>query len=151
MRRVIFLLAVVLLFCLPVQADINSWIWADSDSIAARIGFDIADSNNVEAGVSALWFPDDWDPEIWGIYGVYHLGAIELPNPIPIDFLPETLSGRPYLGGKVDIDFEIDKARASPIVGIVFQDIIFIEYQFESIDRVDYNDSKVVFGLRIEF
>ena len=148
MKKLIVLL--VLCLCLPAQADIYSWIWGDSDAVGARLGIDLAE--NIEVGASALWFPDQETPEIWGMYGIYHLPEIvQFPNPIILDFLPETIGGRPYFGGKLDIDFDIDKARVSLIAGIVFEDILFIEYDFESIDRSSYNDSKILFGLRIRF
>jgi len=150
MKKLVVSLLVVLCLCLPAQANIYSWIWGDSDAVGARLGTDLAE--NIEVGVSALWFPDQEAPEIWGMYGIYHLPEIvQFPNPIILEFLPETIKGKPYFGGKLDIDFEIDKARVSIIAGIVFEDILFIEYNFESIDRSSYNDSKILFGLRIRF
>lgn len=136
MKRLMLTVLVMLCLCLPAQGDIYSWIWGDNDAIGARVGTDITE--NVEAGLSALWFPDRERPEIWGVYGVYHL--------------PEIIAGRPYLGGKLDIDFNLHKVgEVSPIAGIVFVDILFIEYQFESFDRKAKGESKIVFGLRIEF
>lgn len=150
MKKLVMTALVVLCLCLPVQADIYSWIWGDDDAIGARIGTDISES--IEIGASALWFPDQESPRIWGMYGIYHLPEIvQFPNPIILDFLPDTIGGRPYFGGKLDIDFDIDKARVSLIAGIVFEDILFIEYNFESIDSNAYNDSKILFGLRIRF
>lgn len=152
-------LIVVLMLCVLVvggcsqnETDVYSWVWGDDDAIGARVGTNVGDSNNVEVGLSALWWPDRERPEIWGMYGIYSFPEIlEVPNPIVMEFLPETISGRPYLGGKVDIDFSGDKSRASPIAGIVFEDIFFIEYQFDSIDRDIANDSKLIFGIRIDY
>ncbi len=143
-------LAVVLCLCLPVQAgDLTTWIWADSDALGARVGTEV--SENVEVGLSSLWLPDMESPVAWGVYGIFHLPKLEVPNPVVADFLPETISGRPYFGAKVDIDFNIDQSMTSPIAGIVFNDILFLEYQFESIDRQAIGESKIIFGLRIKF
>jgi len=150
MKKLIAVVVLVLFLCIPVQADIYSWVWGDSDAIGARVGTDI--SKDIEVGLSALWWPDREMPEIWGVYAIYHLPDIlQIPNPIDVDFLPEIISGKPYVGGKLDIDFEIDKGSVSPIVGIVFNKVLFFEYQFESFDRVILGESKIVFGLRFEF
>lgn len=149
-KKRIVLVVLVLLLCVPAQADIYSWVFGDSDAIGIRIGTDV--SENVEVGLSALWWPDIEKPEIWGVYGIYHLPEIvQFPNPIALDFLPETIGGRPYFGGKVDIDSELDQGGFSFISGIVFNDILFLEYQMEAIDRNSYNESKIIFGLRISF
>lgn len=144
------MLLMVLLFCVPVQAGVYSWIWADSDAIGARVGTDLAD--NIEAGISALWFPDREWPQLWGVYALYHLPEIiEFDNPIVLDFLPETIKGAPYFGYKLDIDFEADKARGSLIGGIIFEDILFLEYQLDSTDRTATNASKLIFGIKIRW
>lgn len=150
MKRLLTAVALVLFLCLPVQAGIYSWIWADSDAIGVRVGTDVAE--NVEVGLSTLWLPDQEKPEFWGVYAIYHLPeCVKFSNPIVLDFLPETIRGCPYFGGKVDMDFNLNRSKISPIAGIVFADVIFVEYQFESIDRTAINESKIIFGLRIKF
>lgn len=140
---------ILLTLSLPAQAKISNWLWGDSDALGVRVGTDVAE--NIEVGASSLWLPDQEKPVSWGVYGVYHLPKLEVPNPIVADFLPEIISGKPYFGAKVDIDFELEKGNVSPIAGIVFADLIFIEYQFESIDRTAIGESKLIFGLRIEY
>jgi len=136
--------------CIPARADITSWLWADNDALGLRLGSEI--SENIEVGLSTLWLPDREEPEIWGLYALYHLPEIvNVPNPILVDFLPETITGAPYLGGKLDIDFNDDSTDISPVAGIVLMDVLFIEYQFESIDRESRQESKLLFGIRIEF
>jgi len=115
-----------------------------------RIG--VQDELPIEVGLSALWLPDREEPEIWGLYALYHLPEIvNLPNPIVVDFLPETITATPYLGGKLDINFDYKAADISPVAGLMLNKVLFIEYQFESIDRESYQESKLIFGLRIEF
>ncbi len=148
-KRMIVLI-VVLVMCAQVQAgDITTWVWGDSDALGTRVGAKV--SKDVEVGLSALWLPDQEKPILWGVYGIYNLPKIEVPNPIVADFLPKTIIGMPYFGAKVDIDFNFDQSMTSPIAGMVFNNILFLEYQFASIDRQAKNESKIIFGLRIEF
>ena len=148
MKKLILL--IVLFLCLPVRADTTSWLWADDDALGVRVG--VKDDSPIEVGLSALWLPDREEPEIWGIYALYHLPEIvNVPNPIVVDFLPEIITGTPYLGGKLDIDFDDEVTDISPVAGIVLMDVLFIEYQFEAIDRESKQESKVLFGLRIKF
>ena len=151
MRKKILLTALILIsLCLPVQArTLSSWLWVDGDALGARVGTEV--SENVEVGLSSLWLPDREKPVVWGVYGVFHLPKLEVPNPIVAEFLPETISGSPYFGAKIDIDFNVDQSMTSPIAGVVFNDLLFLEYQFDSIDRVAIGESKLIFGLRIEF
>ncbi len=158
MKKLMMMVAVVLLLCLPAQGKIYSWLWADNDALGVRIGTDLEKigvdiDEKIEVGISALWYPDQDSPKMWGIYGIYHLPEIvQFRNPLVLDFLPEEIGGRPYFGGKVEIDFDIDKSSVSPIAGIVFEDIFFIEYQFDSFDRQRNGDSKAIwFGLRIKW
>ena len=142
---------ILISLCLPVQAgDFTTWLWADGDALGVRAG--IQDANSpIEFGLSSLWLPDREKPVVWGVYGIYHLPELEVPNPIVADFLPKTISGRPYFGAKIDIDFNVDQSMTSPIAGIVFNGILFLEYQFESIDRQAIGESKIIFGIWIKF
>ena len=150
MKKLILAVVLVLCLCLPAQGDIYSWVWGDNDALGARVGTEI--SENIEVGLSALWWPDREMPEIWGAYAVYHLPeVVQFPNPIALEFLPKEIGGRPYFGGKVEIDSELDQSSFSPIAGVIFADILFVEYQFESIDRTAKGESKIIFGLRISF
>lgn len=150
-KLIVMVMVVVLCLCVPVQGrDLTAWFCGDNDAIGVRLGTDI--SENVEAGISALWFPDQELPEIWGVYGVYHLpDIVQFPCPFNLEFLPETIKGRPYFGGKVEIDCDLNEGTVSPIAGIVFEKILFIEYQFQSFDRTALGESKILLGLRIEF
>lgn len=151
-KKVMLAVVLVLVFCMPVQAqNISTWIFGDSDAIGARVGFDIIDPN-IEVGISALWLPDIERPIAYGIYAIYHLPEIlEIPNPISLGFLPERISGHPYFGGKYDWDERFEQSAVSPIAGFVLADILFIEYQFESFDRTQIGESKLIMGIRIEF
>lgn len=150
MKKVILTVLILLSLCLPAKADITSWLWADNDALGVRIG--VQDESPIEVGLSALWLPDREEPEIWGLYALYHLPElVNFPNPILVDFLPETITGSPYFGGKLDIDFDDNVTDISPVAGIILMDVLFIEYQFESIDRESRQESKLIFGLRIKY
>ncbi len=145
----------VLLLSLPVQGSISTWIWGDDEAVGARIGTQITENN--EAGLSMLVWPGDSDRDAeliaLGLYGVYRFPqTAEFRNPLILDFLPETIEGRPYIGGKFDINLDTNKSSVAPVAGIVFQDILFLEYQFQSFSPDSASvSSKVVFGLRIKF
>jgi len=96
--------------------------------------------------------PDIESPVVYGIYAILHLPDIlELPNPFTLDFLPETIIGHPYFGGKVDWDEKFERGGFSPVAGLIFADILFLEYQFESFDRIAINESKIIAGIRFEY
>ena len=143
MKNVIVLVVVLLLCLVTGCAENNSavWFWEDTEAVGARIGTKLTENN--EAGLSMLWGPDESEPRILGLYAVNHLiDLVEFRNPIIVDFLPETLMGRPYLGGKLDINFDTDETTVGPIAGIIFEETFYIE---TSIDK------PLMFGLRAKF
>lgn len=140
MKNLIVLVVVALLFCLTGCSG-NTWVWGDNGAVGARIGTKVTENN--EAGLSVLWWPDDSEPEELGLYAVHHFpGTVEFRNPLIVDFLPEILEGRPYLGGKLDVNFDTDETFVGPIAGVIFENTIFIETSL---------DKPLLFGLRFEF
>jgi len=149
MKKLILLL--VLLLSVPAQANISSWIWGDSEAVSARFGIPVTENN--EAGLSFLWWPDDSEPKVLGLYGVhYFANSVPFRNPLILDFLPETFEGRPYIGAKLDVNFDTDDTAIGPVAGIIFEDVLFLEYQFQNFEQGSSSvDNKIVFGLRIKF
>jgi len=149
MKNVIVVVAVVLLLCLAGCE--SAWVWGDNEAVGARIGTYVTENN--EAGLSMLWWPDDNEPRVLGLYGVHHFpGLVEFRNPLIVDFLPETIEGRTYLGAKLDVNFDTEDTSIDPVAGIVFEDIIFLEYQFQSFSQDSSSmSSKILFGLRMDF
>jgi len=151
MKKVIVLL-VLLCLCLPARASMYSWIWADDNqATGVRLGADL--NEKVEAGISALFWPDDTDPHVWGVYGKYsYPDLVQIPNPVLAEWLPDMISGTPYIGAKFDLNLQTEENTVGPIAGIVFNDVLFMEYQYQSFQpQTTAVNSKIIFGLRIKF
>ena len=125
MKKLIELVAVVLMF-LAVQGCTNTAVslWDErDDGIGGRVGYVM---ENTEAGVSIMHWPNSKNAEVFGVYGLYKFpDMVEIPNPINVEFLPKTLMGTPYLGGKVDSD----GGETILIAGVEISNTIFMEYQ----------------------
>lgn len=147
---VLVVLLLCLLLCLPGCSG-NTWVWDDDGAVGARLGTNVTENN--EAGLSMLWRPDDSGPRVMGLYGVHHFPEpVEFRNPLILDFMPETLEGKPYIGGKFDVNFDTNETLIGPVAGIIFEDVLFLEYQFQSFGPGTTSaSSKVLFGLRFEF
>jgi len=151
------LLIVMLVFCLGGVAqgkDWSTWTFSDGDAICGRMGYRL--SENVEAGASMYWLPPSDGPRIWGVYGLYEWpDIITVPNPINFDFLPDELNAQTYLGAQLAVDIDSGDIFGGPIAGLVFQDILFLEYQLGLVDgKFDYDlddEHKIVAGLKIRF
>lgn len=143
------IVVVVLLLCLLAGCEgnnsadnpVKTWYWGDNGAVGARIGTKITENN--EAGISMLWWPSDSEPKVLGLYGVHHFpDIVEFRNPLIVDFLPETLKGKAYLGGKLDINCITDETTVGPVAGVIFENTLFFE---TSVDK------PILFGLRFEF
>ena len=141
MKKLI-LAVVVLLLCAPVQAsDIATWVWGSDDAINARIGTFLTENN--EVGGSFKWRDNDSEPRQIGIYVAHHFpDIVKFQPPIVTDFLPETINGTGYLGLKFIRDLDTHINKTTPIAGIVFEDILFLEYSLDGMTSL---------GIRIRF
>jgi len=139
----------VLLFCIPVQAEnlFSVWLWDDDDAMGVRAGYYVTET--IEAGISASWLSGDGEPVTMGFFGLRHFPEIiKIPNPILIEFLPEEISGTPYVGGKIIFDLDSNQSNLSPVAGILFEDIFFMEYRYKGFGGAG---DGIFFGLRIPF
>jgi hypothetical protein len=140
MKRTLLIVALLLMLCGIVRADMTVWGLYDRDTAGARIGYV---NKNIELGLFGAWRPDPKQPpNLFGIYSLYEFDAVEVANLIPIDWLPATLSGKPYIGGFLTIDFERDQARAlgGPMVGLLLQDVLAIELRYQLVnDQLEQN------------
>ena len=124
MKYLILIVSVLLL--VAGCAGMTASVWDERDGgLGARVGVDM---NNTEIGASVLYWPDgeNENSEVFGAYGIYKFpDLVEIPNPLKLDFLPETLSGTPYSGYRIDIDGE----RSRFIAGVEVNNTVFFEYQ----------------------
>jgi hypothetical protein len=159
-KRTLLALALVLLVAIPVKAELTTWVFGESDALTARVGFTLDDPNNIEIGLSSTWHPSANPdiPQIYSVYGIYLFdGKVPFRQPLPVDFLPETLEAQPYIGAAVTVDLESEDNRTltSFLAGVRLQEIIIIEYAYQTASDYleDYfaDTHKISFGLRFEY
>ena len=162
MKKLMMLIVILLVVGTAQANDLTVWLLGEDDLVGARVGCMI--DEHVEVGVLSHWYPQDEAPNILGAFGVYHFDEpVEIPNPIPLEWLPETFLAKPYIGAQVSIDFrkligETDGMRRSmvgPIAGILVQQILVIEYSYsafgDGLDNVLDDNHTASFGMRIPF
>ncbi len=144
MKKLIIVLA-MLLFCTQAYAaDFAVWVWGD-EATSVRLGYLI--DPNTEVGMSASWWNDETEPQVIGLFGIRYLPEVlQIPNPIVLDWLPETLKGRPYLGARIERSLRVDTTIFSPLAGIDI-DPFFIEHRFNTFGSM----STTVIGVRFKF
>ena len=156
MKNLITLLIILLVAGLA-QADMTAWVMGENNTITARVGMTL-DPNNIEIGAQTTWYPDDDTPQIYGVYGIFVFDqSVSFRQPIPVEWLPETLEAKPYIGGLVTVDVRQDDRRTlyGPVAGVIIKEIMVIEYAYHYVDDQlqDYmkDESRVSFGLRFKF
>lgn len=154
-KLMVVVLLLIMALSQPARAGKwNVWTYGDNEVVGARIGWDLKE--DIEIGFGSIWWPNDKAPQIYNVYGIYQWpDIVEIPNPISLDFLPDTLEGKPYIGAQVGVSIDNDGSFAGPVAGLVLQDIWFVEYQYRSIGNKleeSFNDEhKLVVGIKFEF
>ena len=149
MKKLLVLL-VVLACCQIAHAEgLTTWLFGgvDYDSpnneIETWLGYE---KGPIEVGMWAAWRVDQ-QPQTYGFYGLYKFeNLVEIPQFLPLPWLPEKLSASPCIGGMISMPGE--EYLAAPFAGVVIQDILAIKYIYQ-----DWEDdtSQVYFGLRYAF
>jgi len=111
--------------------DFDFWALADSDSVIGRLNVSrllgLTVNESLGWGIEGVWRHDSESPgHIWGVYGTYtHPDTVDVNDILPFEWLP-ALTGRPYIGASVTVDFENDGDRtvAGPIAGLIIEDIL---------------------------
>jgi hypothetical protein len=169
MKKVMVTMLMVLMLSATAYAgDLNVWLYGvqnmvvDTDgqeTIGLRLGTTLGEENNLEVGVASQLYVGDSGvdlPQVWTAYGLYYLPyEVTVPQPIPLEWLPKELTGKPYLGAQVGMDFDADGVVSGPLAGIIIQKIMFVEYQYANYsgqlgDALD-DEHKVLFGLKWSF
>lgn len=123
------IVAILLLVAGTVQAkNLSAWLVGGYDNtLTARVMYDL--SPNVSAGGEVSFFELDNLPGSTGLCAIYKLpDAIQLPNPIPLSFLPATLEATPYVGARAGVDITNNGTYSGLIAGVTVHDTIVIEY-----------------------
>lgn len=125
------------------------WVMADEDTINVRGGYrGFRQYPNAELGAMLYWFKETDPPRVFGLYGAYHVPTIvQIPNPLPFDWLPETFKGEPYVGielsvnipkdghdGKADKKDGWDKRMSNIFAGLKIEHIGRVEAQLFMVD-----------------
>lgn len=109
--------------------------YGDDDALGVRVGREVAE--NVEVGVSSMWWPeDDGDTQLYGAYALYHIPG-------------ETIST--YVGAQTPLN-NTYYDQVAPVAGVIFDEIFFVEYQYKSWEsKESQEEDKIVFGVRLPF
>ena len=164
MKRVIALLLILACTSMVSASDLAFWAIGEqtlvepADGLMLRLGYEM---DQTEVGIQTLFVPSAEPdvPDVFGIYSVFHLpDPIEVPNPIPLDWLPEKLTASIYLGGQISVDFanNDDGAFKGLIAGMLINNNLVIEYQYNRFGdqlayMIDPDSHQLYFGLRIPF
>jgi hypothetical protein len=127
-----------LLGCSESEKSSSVWLFGDDDALGVRIGTEVAE--NIEVGVSSVYWPDDDnDTQLYGAYALYHLPSND----------EDVICT--YVGAQTPLN-NTYYSQVAPVVGIVFDEIFFTEYQYKNWDAKEaQEEDKIVFGIRIRF
>jgi len=158
MKKLLVLL-VVLACCQIAHAEgLTTWLFggagdAENNEVFARIGYE---KGPIELGAESCWWPNYDPPQVWGVYGLWKFpDAVSFPNPLPLNWLPETFTATPYVGGQISVEIEDRSSMVGPVAGVILQDIITVEYQYRNYGQLlgEFleDEHRVMFGLRYAF
>lgn len=131
------------------------WAMAESDLTTAQLGYML--TPHVEVGALGTWRDDREQPgDIFGIYGVYHFDyAVEIPQFIPLQGLPDTLTAKPFVGVEITLDVqnEGDRTMAGPSAGFIVQDLLVLKYTYRmaSSKLAEVQNDEHRFGIGLNF
>ena len=126
------LLAISLSGCFEEQSS-SVWIFGDDDSLGVRVGTEVVE--NIEVGVSSVWWEDRDDSQLYGAYALYHIPG-------------ETIST--YIGAQTPLN-NTYYDHIAPVAGVRYGNL-FAEFQYKNWrSKESQEDDKVVFGLRFPF
>lgn len=116
--------------------EFSTWAFATRDTVGGMLGYEVLEK--VEVGGFCYWQPQTKVPHTAGMYGMYHWPhTVTIPQPVPLDFLPDTLEGAPYIGGLIGINVDggRDTVLSGPMAGVVVYEIVDIRYHFQMVDK----------------
>ena len=167
MKKLLMIAAVALMLCGNVWAEPNEpeavTFWMSGSNLAyqntnisAWLGIRKA---NIEFGAAAEWrmFSEgDTDSDIQstfalGPYGAYHFpDLIDIPNPIDVEWLPDTLAGEPFVFLSYLIDLDGKGATIAPGVGIRLLDLFALSWEYSFYKGIPADDEGRI-GLSVKY
>ena len=135
MKAQVTILLCLLAISLAGCGQNSFWAYGDNDALGIRVGTEAAE--NIEVGVSTLYWPeDDGDTQMYGAYALLHQPG-------------ETIST--YLGVQTPLN-NTYYDQVAPVVGVVFDEIFFTEYQYKNWDAKEaQEEDKIVFGVILKW
>jgi len=157
--RNLLILFVILAFCQATYAEgLTTWLFGgagtgETNEVFARVGYE---KGPLEVGAMVCFWPNYDPPTTYGVYAIGKLkDAVQIPNPIPLEWLPETFTASPYIGGQVSVEIQNRGSMVGPVAGVIVQDVLTIEYQYrnygEALGEILADEHRVMFGLRYAF
>ena len=132
----------ILLMCLLAMISLTGcfekqsssvWIFGDNDSLGVRVGTEVVE--NVEVGVSSVWWEDRGDSQLYGAYALYHIPG-------------ETISA--YIGAQTPLN-NTYYDHIAPVAGVRYGNL-FAEYQYKNWrSKESQEDDKIVVGVVFGF
>ncbi len=138
MKTVTTMLMCLLAISLAGCGNESVWVFGDDDALGVRVGTEVAE--NIEVGVSSVYWPeDDGDTQLYGAYAFYHLPSSD-----------EDIVCT-YIGAQTPLN-NTYYDQVAPVVGVVFDEIFFTEYQYKNWGAKEaQEEDKIVFGVRLKF
>lgn len=132
--------------CQPSQDRTTSaWFFGDEELTSIRLG--VYTDEQTEVGGVALWTPSEGkNVDLYGVYGLHYFDAVKTAPPFR-QGSEELLSAVPYVGIQSIFDLDYD-AHVFTVTGLVFEDIFFVEHQY---DISDNQESKTMIGVKFRF
>jgi hypothetical protein len=128
MKTVTILMCLLAISLAGCYEEMTMWGWDEDGAIGVRAGMFLTENN--ETGFSAKLRDGDSELQTLGIYAVHHFpDLVEFRNPFAdiVSFLPPTLSGAAYFGGKIDHDVQVNTTETNLIAGVILEDTVFFE------------------------
>lgn len=155
MKKLLLALIILIFSCTAAYGNFTFWALGDSsgEALTVRVGYE---KDNIEVGGSFSSYEINTHPEVYGVYGLYNFEQIDVNCPIDLEFLPDTLRAKPYLGAQASININEHSSYAGLIAGFWVQDIIIFEYShYDTEDSLSANglndEHKFFIGLKKEF
>jgi hypothetical protein len=106
-------------------------------------------SLDIELGIIANYIPDRY---ALGGYGMLHYTGelVDVPNPIDVDWLPDTLIGSPFIGFLYMFSLDTSARIMAPIGGARIFDALTIYYKYSFTEGEPIPDNGSI-GLSLEF
>ncbi len=152
MKKQLVLVALALLLLLPGCAEdtMRTWVWGSNEVVGARVGSLVTENN--EAGIMLEKQIEDCELVTGGAYAIHYFPEAEFGNPLSFEFLPRIIRGRPFMGGELSIDPDANTSVVSPLVGIIFEESFFLDYQPQAYEAgTRTTGDRVRFGFWFKF